>query len=163
MPRHSPRHRKQIFGAKHGPDEQVRSQRRACRHDAREHDTRKQRQKRDVAGPSCLFRLPRSYAFNCRLRERLQMCVLGFDPAPFRFSSRCVDIRGLGPTKRAEQADTCNAPVHGPRPVGEEDEEPHSQDVVSVYPVVGVGEIDTGNAVVEAEGEEGRLAKQERG
>ena len=57
----------------------------------------------------------------------------------------------------AEQEDAGERPVHGPGPVGEEDEEADGEDVVAGDAVVGVGEVDGGDGVAVAEGEEGGL------
>jgi hypothetical protein len=87
--------------------------------------------------------------------------VLLLDPAPLWLV--CL-LRLFGtflcgvPFAVVEEEYACEGPVRGTGPVGEEDEETDGEDVVAADAVVGVGEVDAGDAVVEAEGEEGGLA-----
>lgn len=116
--------------------------------------------------------LPFATCFGRGRGKRVEMGVFGVDPAALWLGGRlaaCVTRRPTlgavwdGAPPAAEEAYAPDAPVHGSRPVREEDEKPHCEDAVPAYSVVGVGEIDTGDTVVEPEGEKGCLAEQECG
>lgn len=106
--------------------------------------------------------------FFCRrcvlLRLLMQERVFLLDPAPLRliFLLRLLGTFLCGvPFAVVEEKYAGERPVRGTGPVGEEDEEADGEDVVAADAVVGVGEVDAGDAVVEAEGEEGGLAEEE--
>lgn len=83
VPRSPPRHRKQILGTKHRPDKQMRPQRRATRHYARQHDAREKREQRHMVSPQRTT--PHFLRRRCiRLRLLMQKRVLLLDPAPRR-------------------------------------------------------------------------------
>jgi hypothetical protein len=159
MPRNTPRHGIQILWTKHGPDKQMRAQRRTRRHDANKHNARPQRQQRNVASPDGPAQ-PVLGGLLLVAREVRQERVLARHPIA-RVELGCGDVAGCAAVG-AEQEEACQREVDGAGPVGEEDEGAYRDDVVAAYAVVGVGEVDGGYGVCVAQGEEGGLREEER-
>lgn len=137
----------------------MRPQRRTTRHDARQHHAREKREQRHMVSPQRTT--PHFLRRRCvRLRLLVQKCVLLLDPAPRRLVFLLCLLGTLlcgAPFVVVEEEYAGKRPVRGTGPVGEEDEKSDGEDVVAADAVVGVGEVDAGYAVVEAEGEEGGL------
>lgn len=112
----------------------MRAQRRATRHDASQHDARKERETRHVICPHRTFpRFPLRRG-GVRLSLLGQEGVFLLDPAPLL----PICLRGFlrvlfcgGPFVVVEEQYASQRPVRGARPVGEEDEEADGEDVVA--------------------------------
>lgn len=82
-------------------------------------------------------------------------------PAGARTAARIHPIGGR--VAAGEQDGAGTGPVNGPSPVAGEDEEADNCDAVPRHAVVGVCEIDRGDGIAVAEGEEGGVGEGEGG
>lgn len=135
-------------------------QRRTSRHNANQQKPRPQRQQRDMSTPDALI-LPILTSLLFFPRHLIQPLPLPHHPIR-NMQLLGVDEALLTPV-RAEEQHASKRPVYGACPVGEEDEEADGEHVVAGHAVVGVGQVDGGNCVAVAEGEEGGLDKEEGG
>ena len=131
----TPRHGVQVLGRKHGPDEQVRPQRRARRHDKRHARRREDGQQDDVAA--------------VRLGH-------GRRPRVLWLSLVLVAVLQEKQIRRRR-------PEEGAGPVADEGEDADGDDVEAADAVVRAGEVDGGDCVGAPEGEEGRVLEDDGG